>query len=59
MSNKKQTEKKAVTTKPLVSCTVIKHGAKVRSMICAKGKRLTLPADEVEALVSLGIVSAG
>ena len=52
-------DNKAAATVVQVSCTVKKHGARVRSMICAKGKRLSLPADEVEALVKLGVVDAG
>ena len=59
MSDKKPTPEKKKDNSPLVNCTVIKHMAKIRCMICAKGKKLTLPADEVKALVDLGLVEAG
>lgn len=52
-------DNKAAASVVQVSCTVKKHGAKIRSMICAAGKRLTLPADEVEVLAKHGVVEIG
>jgi hypothetical protein len=43
----------------MISCTVLKTGAQIGNSICAKGAKISRPADEVKELVALGLVSAG
>lgn len=42
-----------------VSCTVVKHGAKIRNMICATGKSIKLPSDEADVLAKHGLIKIG